>query len=85
MAESKETGSKAASNSSKTLRDDATGDNSNSAAGSAMSQRHAPGKETSSAAASKASDTLRDGRTSESSKSAAASALSQKESGEKSR
>ena len=79
MADNKQTGSKAASNASKTLRDPATGDDSKSAAGSALSQSDAKDKETSSEAASSASDTLRDGRTNESSKSAAGSALSQRE------
>ncbi len=85
MAKSKQTGAKAASNASKTLRDPETGTDSKSGAGSAMSQRRAPGKETSSDAASSASDTLRDGRTNESSKSAAGSAMSQKERGKKAR
>ena len=80
MSKSKETGSKAATSASKTLRDDSTGKDSKSGAGSAMSQAHAPGKETSSKAASSASDTLRDGRTNSSSKSASGSALSQKSS-----
>jgi hypothetical protein len=78
MVHSKETGPKAASNASKTLRDDETGRDSKSAAGSAMSQSKAPQKETSSKAAGSASDTLRDGRTNHPSKSAAGSALSQK-------
>ena len=85
MARSKQTGAKAASNASKTLRDTATGSESKSGAGSAMSQRHAPGKKTSSRAASKASDTLRDGRTNKISKSASGSAMSQRESTKRSR
>ena len=85
MPKGKETGSKAASNASKTLRDDATGEDSKSGAGSSLSQRKAPGKETSVPAASSASDTLRDGRTNRTSKSASGSALAQKESGKKSR
>lgn len=78
MTKGKQTGPKAASNASETLRSGATGDDSKSAAGSAMSQRRAPEKETSEKAAGSASDTLRDGRTNKSSKSAAGSAMSQK-------
>jgi hypothetical protein len=77
----KETGRKAASQSSKVMRDDSTSTKSKSAAGSAMSQRKAPSKDTSARAASKASSTLRDGRTGERSKSAAGSSLSQKRRG----
>ena len=77
MAE--QTGRDAATNASRTLRDESTSDKSKSAAGSALSQRDAPGKETSEQAASNASDVLRDGRTSSSSKSASGSALTQKE------
>lgn len=77
MAE--QTGRDAASKASKTLRDESTGDQSKSAAASALSQTDAPGKETSERTASDASDVLRDGRTSSSSKSAAASTLTQKE------
>ena len=77
----KETGKKAASQSSKVMRDPSTSSKSKSAAGSAMSQRKAPSKDTSSGAASKASSTLRDGRTSGRSKSAAGSSLAQKRRG----
>ena len=76
---SEQTGKKAASNASKTLRDDSTGDDSKSGAGSAMSQAVSPNKETSEKAASSASDVLRDGRTNDASKSASGSALTQKE------
>lgn len=76
---SEQTGKKAASNASRTLQDESTGDKSKSAAGSALSQADASGKQTSEDAASNASDVLRDGRTSSSSKSAAGSALTQKE------
>lgn len=74
----RETGKKAASNASKTMRSKATGSKSKSAAGSALSQRKAPSKDTSAPAAKKASATLRDGRTNTPSKSAAGSALSQR-------
>jgi hypothetical protein len=83
MSDSKQTGAKAASNASKTLRDHSTGDDSKSGAGSALSQTHAPGRETSDAAASSASETLSDGRTSATSKSASGSALAQKSGGKK--
>jgi hypothetical protein len=83
MTRSKQTGSKAGSAASKTLRDSSTGDDSKSAGGSALSQRKAPGKETSADAAASASDTLRDGRTNRSSKTSAGSALSQKPSSKK--
>ena len=76
---SEQTGKTAASNASKTLRDESTSDKSKSAAGSALSQADSSEKETSDKAASSASNVLRDGRTSSSSKSAAASALTQKE------
>ena len=76
---SEQTGKNAASNASKTLKDESTADKSKSAAASALSQTDAPEKETSGEAASKASDVLRDGRTSSSSKSASGSALTQKE------
>ncbi len=75
---SEQTGKKAASNASKTMRDKSTGGDSKSGAGSALSQTGAPGKETSGKAASSASDVLRDGRTNSSSKSASGSALTQK-------
>jgi hypothetical protein len=78
MAKNKITGGKAASSASKALRSQETGDKTKTAAGSALSQTHAPKKSTSSAAASAASRVLRDGRTSKESKSAAASALAQK-------
>ena len=78
MTKSKVTGVKAASSASKTLRSHETGDKTKTAAGSTLSQAHAPKKSTSSAAASAASKVLRDGRTSKESKSAAASALAQK-------
>lgn len=76
---SEQTGKEAASNASKTLRDESTGDDSKSAAGSALSQAGSDNRETSDEAASSASDVLRDGRTSDASKSAAGSALTQKE------
>jgi hypothetical protein len=79
MSKGKQTGVRAASNASKTLRNKSTGADSKSGAGSAMSQTHAPGKETSKGSAGKASDVLRDARTSNTSKSASGSALSQKE------
>lgn len=84
MAHKKTTGSKAASKSSKTMRDKNTSRTSKAAAGSALSQTGTPRKTTSGKAASAASKTLRDGRTSKSSKSAAGSALSQRH-GDKSR
>lgn len=68
----------AASNASKVIRSKSTGDNSKSAAGSALSQTKAPKKVTSAPAASASSNTLRDGRTSADSKSAAGSALAQR-------
>lgn len=74
---SKETGKKAASNASKTLRSKETSPKSKSAGGSALSQRKAPSKETSPKAAKKSSATLRDDRSAKASKSAAGSALSQ--------
>lgn len=76
---SEQTGQKAASNASTTLRDESTGDDSKSGAGSAMSQAGSPNKETSERTASSASDVLRDGRTNNASKSASGSALTQKE------
>lgn len=76
MTDNKHTGDTAATNASKTLRDDDTGADSKSAAGSALSQSSTD-KSTSADAASSASGTLRDGRTSDTSKSAAGSALSQ--------
>ncbi len=83
MAKSSTTGSKAASNASKTLSSPSTGANSKKAAGSALSQTNAPNKSTSSKAATAASKVLGDGRTSTASKSAAGSALSQKGKGKK--
>ena len=74
---SKETGKKAASNASKTLRSGDTSATSKSAGGSALSQRKAPSKETRPKAARKSSATLRDDRSAKASKSAAGSALSQ--------
>lgn len=68
----------AASKASKVIRSKSTGDNSKTAAGSALSQSKAPKKVTSAPAASAASKILRDGRTSADSKSAAGSALAQK-------
>jgi hypothetical protein len=76
-----ETGKKAASNASATMRDRETASKSKSAAGSALSQRKSARSDTSPAAAKKASSTLRDGRTSAASKSAAGSALAQKRGG----
>lgn len=76
---SKTTGSKAASNSSKTLRSGSTGGKSKTAAGSALSQTKAPNKTTSKPAAKSASKVVSDGRSAKASKSAAGSALSQKE------
>jgi hypothetical protein len=80
MTKAKTTGRKAASNASKTLRNDSTGSNSKTSAGSALSQTGAPKKTTSKPAAHSASKVVSDGRTSKPSKSAAGSALSQKES-----
>lgn len=81
MAHKKTTGSKAASKSSRTLRDKSTSRTSRAAVGSALSQTGTTEKTTSGKAASAASKTLRDGRTSKSSKSAAGSALSQRRGG----
>lgn len=77
MANTKTTGSKAATSASKTLQSKATGSSSKTASGSALSQTGAPKKQTSSSAATAASKVLRDGRTSSQSKSAAGSALTQ--------
>ncbi len=77
MANTKTTGSKAATSASKTIQSKATGAASKTAGGSALSQTGAPNKQTSSSAASAASKVLRDGRTSAQSKSAAGSALAQ--------
>lgn len=77
MGKAKTTGSKAASNASKTLKDGSTAKKSKAAAGSALSQTKAPEKTTSKPAATSASKVVADGRTSSTSKSAAASALSQ--------
>ena len=78
MPKSKVTGGKAAASASETLRSEATGKSSKSAAGSALSQTAAPKKGTTPKAASAASKTLSDARTSKASKSAAGSAPSQK-------
>lgn len=78
MAKNKVTGRKAASSASKALQSQETGDKTKTAAGSALSQTHAPKKSASSAAASAASKVLRDGRTSKESRSAAGSALAQR-------
>jgi len=78
MGKNKVTRGKAASNASKALRSQETGNKTKTAAGSALSQTHAPKKSTSSAAASAASKVLRDGRTNKESKSAAGSALAQR-------
>ena len=77
----KQTGKKAASNASDVLQDGRTGDDSQSAAGSALSQAGKGGKnkQTGDKAASAASDVLQDDSTSKKSKSAAGSALSQSE------
>jgi hypothetical protein len=83
MAKPKVTRPKAASNASKTLRNNNTGSKSKTSAGSALSQTKAPKKVTSSNAASAASSVLRDGRTSKSSKSAAGSTLAQRPSSKK--
>jgi len=77
MANTKTTGSKAATSASKTLQGKSTGASSKTASGSALSQTGAPRKQTSSSAATTASKVLRDGRTSAQSKSAAGSALAQ--------
>ncbi|MDR1662323.1 MAG: hypothetical protein LBR95_07865 [Azoarcus sp.] len=77
MANTKTTGSKAATSASKTLQSKVTGAASKTAGGSALSQTGALKKQTSSSAASAASKVLRDGRTSAQSKSAAGSALAQ--------
>lgn len=77
MANTKTTGSKAATSASKVLQSNATGTNSKTAAGSALSQTRAPRKQASAVAATAASKVLQDGRTSAQSKSAAASALTQ--------
>lgn len=74
---SKQTGKRAASRASATLRSGATGRKSKSASGSALSQRKAPKKETRPKAARNASATLRSRSTGGKSKSAAGSALSQ--------
>jgi hypothetical protein len=77
----KQTGKKAASNASRTLRSGSTAKASKSAAGSALSQRKAPAKDTSAAAAKSASKALRSGSTGARTKSAAGSALSQRRRG----
>ncbi len=77
MANTKTTGSKAATSASKTLQGKSTGASSKTASGSALSQTAAPKKQTSSSAATAASKVLRDGRTSAQAKSAAGSALAQ--------
>ena len=75
---SKVTNTKAASASSKVLRDGRTSASSKTAAASALAQTKSPQKETSSRAATASSKTLRSLTTSSSSKTAAGSALSQK-------
>jgi len=80
MAKNKVTRSRAATNASATLRNEETGRDSKTAAGSTLAQTHEPKKATSDSAAKAASKVLRDGRTSKASKSAAASALAQKKS-----
>lgn len=77
MAKGKVTSSRAATSASKTLRNEATGGKSKTAAGSALSQTAAPKKTTSKKAGSAASSVVRDKRTSKTSKTAAGSALSQ--------
>lgn len=78
---SKNTSKKAASDSSNVLKDGRTGDDSKSAAGSALSQADKKtNKTTGKAAAESASDVLQDDSTGPKSKSAAGSALAQKES-----
>ena len=77
MANTKTTGSKAATAAAKTIQSKTAGSRSKTAAGSALSQTGAPNKQTSSTAATAASKVLRDGRTSAQSKSGAASALAQ--------
>ncbi len=77
-APKKITSSKVAKSASKVLKDPNTGNNSKTAAGSALSQSNNAAKSTSHKAASSASKVLKDGRTSKDSKSAAGSALSQK-------
>ena len=77
MSNTKTPGNKAATAASKILQSTSTGNNSRTAAGSALSQTKAPRKQTSATAATAASQVLRDGRTSAASKSAAGSALAQ--------
>ena len=77
---SKHTGEQAASNASSVLTDGRTGDDSKSAAGSALSQAdESSEKSTGDSAAQSASEVLQDDSTSTKSKSAAGSALSQTE------
>ena len=77
----KQTSDKAAGAASDVLQDGRTGDDSKSAAGSALSQAGEGGKDkqTGDDAASSASDVLSDEDTGKNSKTAAGSALSQKE------
>ena len=75
MANTKTTGSQAATSASKTLQGKSTGAGSKTASGSALSQTGAPQKQTSPSAATAASKVLRDGRTSAQTKSAGGSAL----------
>lgn len=78
MTKQKVTGSKAATNASKTMTSGSTAPKSKTAAASALSQTKAPAKVTSGTAAKAASSVLRDGRTSPTSKTAAGSALAQR-------
>ena len=78
MARNKEqTGKKAATAASKSLRSPKTSSAAKSAAGSALAQHKTP-KETSAAAASKAGKTLANPKAPKAAKSAAASALTQR-------
>lgn len=74
----KSTGPKAAAEAAKVLASKNTGNNSRTAAGSALTQSRTNSERTSARAATAASKVLRDGRTSAASKSAAGSALSQR-------
>ena len=78
-SEKKQTGKKAASAASKTLRDGRTSGDSKSAGGSALSQADKKSnKTTGDTAAKKASKVLQSGDTGKTSKTAAASALAKK-------
>lgn len=77
MPNSQITGSKAATSASKTLLSKATGVNSKTGVGSALSQKGDSKKQMSSSAATAASRVLRDGCTSAQSKVGAGSALAQ--------